>query len=48
MYFGLLRAKKEELDAKLAMEGVQGNGVDGESERSNKRRRTWFWGLWGG
>ena len=43
------RAKKEELDAKLAaMEGVQGNDVDGESERSNKRRRTWFWGLWGG
>jgi hypothetical protein len=43
------RAKKEELDAKLAaMEGVQGNDVDGVSERSNKRRRTWFWGLWGG
>ena len=43
------RAKKEELDAKLAaMEGMQGNDVDGESERSNKRRRTWFWGMWGG
>ena len=43
------RAKKEELDVKLAaMEGVQGNDVDGESERSNKRRRTWFWGMWGG
>jgi hypothetical protein len=42
-------AKIEELDAKLAaMEGMQGNDVDGDSERSNKRRRTWFWGLWGG
>ena len=40
--------KIEELDAKLAaMEGMQGNDVDGESERSNKRRRTWFWGAVG-
>ncbi len=40
--------KIEELDAKLvAMEGIHGNNVDGGSERSNKRRRTWFWGLWG-
>jgi len=45
------RNKMEELDAKLASmdEAVEVNEGSNELEhRSNKRRRKWWWGLWGG
>mmetsp|Transcript_16208 Transcript_16208/g.32626 ORF Transcript_16208/g.32626 Transcript_16208/m.32626 type:complete len:470 (+) Transcript_16208:202-1611(+) len=45
------RTKIEELDAKLTSmdEAVEVNEGSNELEhRSNKRRRKWWWGLWGG
>ena len=45
------RNKMEELDAKLASmdDAVEVNEGSNELEhRSNKRRRKWWWGLWGG
>eukprot|EP00984_Skeletonema_dohrnii_P003526 scaffold1188_cov78-Skeletonema_dohrnii-CCMP3373.AAC.3 len=45
------RMKMEKLDAKLASmdEAVEVNEGSNELEhRSNKRRRKWWWGLWGG
>eukprot|EP00984_Skeletonema_dohrnii_P006989 scaffold2487_cov98-Skeletonema_dohrnii-CCMP3373.AAC.7 len=45
------RTKMEELDAKLASmdEAVEVNeGSNDLEHRGNKRRRKWWWGLWGG
>ena len=40
-------SKLEQLDAELsAIEAAQGRAEGGES-RSSKRRRKWWWGLWG-
>jgi hypothetical protein len=42
-------AKLEELDAELAtIEESESQVVEVGESRSNKRRRKWWWGLWGG